>query len=265
MGLYLITMTIFKYIKINILVYIFALIAIFTASFIPFFIITTLIFIHELGHFLMAKILHVRLDKIYIYPLGGISKFYLPLNYSIVKELLILIAGPIFQCLAKILLKNIIPQEISQITYYHYGILIFNLLPIYPLDGGKLLQNILSLFFPYKKSLYYSINTSYIFILLIILINIKNLKFNIIIMTIFLIYKLAQEKKQINIIYEKFLLERYLNKYKFRKKEITDDINNLYKNKAHIIRNNGKYLLENEYLEKKYDKFKKNIDIKNYM
>ena len=37
--------------------------------------VTTLI--HELGHFLSAKLLKVEVNKIYLYPLGGISKFFL--------------------------------------------------------------------------------------------------------------------------------------------------------------------------------------------
>ena len=34
-----------------------------------------LIVFHELGHFLMAKVFNWKIDKIYIYPLGGITRF----------------------------------------------------------------------------------------------------------------------------------------------------------------------------------------------
>ena len=57
----------------------------------------------------MALLLKVEVKKIYLYPLGGISKFFLPLNASYKKEFLILIAGPIFQQIAKILLIIILP------------------------------------------------------------------------------------------------------------------------------------------------------------
>ena len=55
----------------------------------------------------MAYILKIKVDKIYIYPLGGISKFDMKLNISPLKEFLVLIAGPITQNIAYILLINI--------------------------------------------------------------------------------------------------------------------------------------------------------------
>ena len=139
-----------------------AIVAILTASFIPFIIISSLIVFHELGHFLIAILFKIDVDKIYIYPFGGISKFNIPLNYSIFKELIILISGPIFQEIMKCLLLIIMPRYHQYIIIYHYGILIFNLLPIYPLDGGKFVQLILSIFIPYKRSLNIAIKISYI-------------------------------------------------------------------------------------------------------
>ena len=133
--------------KINKLTYLFLLVAVSTASFIPCIIISTLIIIHELGHFLTAKLMKVEVDKIYIYPLGGITKFNLELNSPQIVELIILIFGPIFQIIAYLLLSNILIDYKELIKMYHYQILFFNLLPIYPLDGGKLL-NIISPSFP---------------------------------------------------------------------------------------------------------------------
>ena len=47
-----------------------------------FIIIYLLIIIHELGHILTANLLHIKLQKIYIYPLGGISKLNIPIKYK---------------------------------------------------------------------------------------------------------------------------------------------------------------------------------------
>ena len=217
----------------------------------------TLIIIHELGHFLVAILLKVEVKKIYLYPLGGISKFFLPLNASYKKEFLILISGPIFQQIAKMILIIIFPQEQNLINLYHYGILIFNLLPIYPLDGGKLMHMFLSKIAPYKVSLYISISISYAIILIIFLLNMNNLKLNLLVMIIFLVIKVYSEQNKINYIYEKFILERYLNNYCFKKTKLIGNNNSFYKNKTHIIKENHKYYLEKEYLEKKYKKNQK--------
>lgn len=211
----------------------------------------------------MAKILFVELDKIYLYPLGGVSKFFLPLNSSFTKEFLILIAGPLAQELAKILLLIIFPASKEIVISYHYGILLFNLLPVYPLDGGKLIQLIFSTIIPFEKSITVSVLISYLTILVYFIINMTNIKINTIIILIFLIYKVIGEQKQIKYIYEKFVLERYLNNYNFKNSKLITNYRNFYKNKRHLIKENNIYYIEKDYLKKKYEKNKKIVDNKN--
>lgn len=245
---------IFKYIKINRLTYLFALIGILTGHFHLLFFISFLLIIHELGHFLTAMAFGLQVDKIYIYPFGGIAKFHMPLNYSIFKELIILLMGPIFQEFAKIFLVKHFYSYENMIIAYHYSILIFNLLPIYPLDGGKLLNLIISFIKPFKKSIKLSILISYFTIMLLLIINLENIKINLIIMIFFLIYKVFTEKRKINYLYENFLLERYINKYHFKNSKIINNQDDFYKSKRHLIRIGDNYSLESEYLSKKYQK-----------
>jgi stage IV sporulation protein FB len=204
----------------------------------------------------MASFLGIKTDKIYIYPLGGISKFDMPLNINPKEELLVLITGPLFQVLAYFILILILPKNKELIEIYHYSILIFNLLPIYPLDGGKLLNLFISSFIPYKLSLKLVIFISYL-ITLILVINL-HLNINILVMIIFLLILITKEKLKINYIYNKFILERYLNNYKFKKTKIITNLNNFYRNNNHLIKENATYYTEKEFLEKNFKKFKKN-------
>ena len=66
--------------KVNILVYILGIIAILIGSFKEYLILNIIIIVHELGHFLVAKLLKVDVKKIYIYLLGVIIKFNMSLN-----------------------------------------------------------------------------------------------------------------------------------------------------------------------------------------
>ena len=243
-----------KYIYIDKLTYIFLLLSVLSASFIQTIIISTLIIIHELGHLLMAKLMNIEIDKIYIYPLGGITKLNMKLNTNPLQEILVLLSGPLLQLSGYIMLTLMLKDYASLIKYYNYQILFFNLLPIYPLDGGKLLNVIASLNIPYKMSLKYSILISYITLLIIVINNSFNLKLNLIIMIFLLLYKIIKESRNIKTIYNKFLLERYLNNYRFRDTKIIDNINCFYRNKAHIIREKGQYLHEKDFLNKKYQK-----------
>lgn len=210
-----------------------------------------------MGHFLMVKLLGGKVDKIYIYPLGGISKFNFDLNISILCEFLILIMGPIFQIFAYYLLMLVLEHYKDMIVIYHYGILFFNLLPIYPLDGGKLVNLFLSLFVSYRSSLLFSIILSFITVLLMVFIvcGVGNITINFIVMIFFLIYKIVFEYRQIDYLYEKFLLERYLKKYNFKKGIIVDEIKKFRRDRHHLVKCDDKYYYEKEILQKKYKRY----------
>ena len=177
----------------------------------------------------------------------------MPLNTNRFKELLILINGPIFQYLSKILLFYIFKDEHELINKYHYLILMFNLLPIYPLDGSKLLLLIIESIYPFKKSLKLIFLISYLMIL-IILLKVNTIKGNIIITIIFLIIMITKEYKKINIIWNKFILERYLNNYNFKNTSIINNVKDFYKGRKHLIKKDNNYYLEKEFLEKKFKK-----------
>ena len=83
--------------KIDFLTYIFIIISFLTGQFKTIIIYMLLIIIHELGHFLAAKLFNWKVDKIYIYPLGGVTKFNENINKPLIEEFLITIMGPIFQ------------------------------------------------------------------------------------------------------------------------------------------------------------------------
>ena len=223
------------------------------ASFKEVFIIMILIIIHELGHVLVAKLEKVEVNRIIIYPLGGITKFNMKLNISQKKELKILLAGPLFQWIAYFLLLRFIPNMTEQITFYHNNILIFNLLPIYPLDGGKIEKILLDNIFPFQKSMQWTIKMSY-FVILVFFLYTNNNKINTLIMLLFLIFLVRKEDKKQKIMYEKFLLERYLENFIFKKSTLINSPNHFYRNRRHLIKEGNHYYLEKEYLEKKYQK-----------
>lgn len=201
----------------------------------------------------MAYFLGVRVKEIDIYPLGGISKFDMDLNINPKKELLILLWGPLFQVIAYYLLSIIWVREQELVTNYHLYILIFNLLPIYPLDGGKILLLWIEKIFPYKKSLKIGIYISYGIVLLIFL-RWKRIQINHIIMIGFCLFLIRKEEQKINYYHQKFILERFLKKYQFQKTKIVRNLNQFYRNRKHIIREENDYYQEEEYFMKKYKK-----------
>lgn len=213
-----------------------------------FFLFTLIIIVHELGHFLAAIILGWSVEKITIYPYGGCTFFNTLINVSFFEELFVLVMGPIIQICFYLFLSNKLSfNDFLIFKRYNYFILIFNLLPIYPLDGGRLLNLFLSLITPYKKGLRISIILSFFFLFIIIL---YFYSFSLLIIGISLFINIINEFNNINHVYNKFLLERLLNDFKYRRIKIIKNPNNFYKFYKHLILINNKYYFEKEYLEK---------------
>ena len=58
---------------------------------------TLIILVHELGHYFIAKLNNFKIDKIIIYPYGGITKINININENINKELSVAIGGILIQ------------------------------------------------------------------------------------------------------------------------------------------------------------------------
>ena len=70
----------------------------------------------------------------------------------------------------------------------------------------------------------------------------------------FLVFKVIKEYNNIKYYCNKFLLERYIYKLKFRKTKIINKSDNFYKNKNHIIKDKYLYKDEDEYLFNHFNK-----------
>lgn len=106
--------------------------------------------LHESGHLLALKLLHKMPPKISITPFGGLID--LPENASLspLKGFLIAFAGPLFSFLGCTTCfffcsRGLIPLHIL-LPFFRANLLLmlFNLLPVLPLDGGRMLQSFLS-------------------------------------------------------------------------------------------------------------------------
>ena len=140
----------------------------------------------------------------------------------------------------------------EMIKTINYSILLFNLLPIYPLDGGRIMQLLICYLTSYNLSFKIIYFISFIVLCLITIFFFYNPTINILLIIVLLIIKLLTEKRNINYYLEKFILERYLHKYKFKKSKIVKRTKDFKRDYHHLIKINNKYFLEEEYLLRKY-------------
>ena len=234
-----------------------AIIAILAGFYKEYVCMLVLLIIHELGHFLCAKIFGIHTQQILLYPLGGLSKMELDISEDYKKELLIILMGPLFQCVAYLILKFIFTNEQDLIQQIHFGILSFNLLPIYPLDGGKILNIFLNGFTTYRKSFQISIVMSYLFTILLLFSH-KKMSINMITIYCVLLFLIYQEELKGKLYFQKFLLERLLKEHPYKKYKIIYRIKDMYRYKYNLLKKGNQFIKERDFLLQKYNKFRKN-------
>lgn len=139
--------------------------------------------LHETGHLLAGLILKMKPDSVKIMPFGfsitfktdinGYNKKIGKSNIFNIKKLFIAIAGPLTNIILIILFyyTRINIESKQMIIYSNLLIIIFNLIPIYPLDGGRILKEILHIKLGIKKAKIYTNEISMISIILITLVS----------------------------------------------------------------------------------------------
>lgn len=216
-----------------------------------------IIIIHEIGHLIFITLFSYPIEKITIYPFGGVTTINKKINSSILKDIIIAFAGVCFQFIVLFILITYIPfmpQTISIMKKYNYTIGIFNLLPIIPLDGSKIIENVFNYFFSYKKSYYLTIVISIFSILTFIKVNLIFSLNNYLIVTI-LIYYTLKYKKDFKYVFHKFLLERILYDFPYKKIENhTKKMEDLKREHLHYFKEKNRYVSEREKIKKKFDK-----------
>lgn len=209
-----------------------------------------LIIVHELGHILVSQYFKWNIDKIIILPFGGLTKFNEIINRPLIEEFLISIAGITFQMIFFILIKDKIDYKYFDVI--NYFILIFNLIPIYPLDGSKILNILFNIITSFKNSILLTIIISYISIIILMIMFARINKLVLLVLT-FLLIEVNKLYKEREYIFNKFLLERYLGEFRFRKKKTINKVDKMKKDYKHLFYVDNKYLTESFFLKKMFD------------
>lgn len=126
-------------------------------------------FLHEIGHLIAGILCGLKPKSISIMPIGFSIAFNLQTDdYNTkvckgsilsIKKIIIALTGPVVNVvLAAILLFYNVEMfgiDNQNLVYANIIIAMFNLLPIYPLDGGRITKNVLEVFLSRAKSVKY--------------------------------------------------------------------------------------------------------------
>jgi Zn-dependent protease len=115
-----------------------------------------IVLLHEYGHSLACRSVGGRADQIVLWPLGGVAYVQPPFRPG--AELWSIAAGPLVNVILVPVIYGVawvLPalgvtglspdfwSWLNTLFYINFVILIFNLLPVYPLDGGQILRSLL--------------------------------------------------------------------------------------------------------------------------
>lgn len=165
--------------KIDLKIFLFFILFYFTKQVESYVVIILFAIIHELGHLIAGLALGMKPESIKLMPYGlSLSFKLIPKDYNKkvgegnlleIKKVIVAAAGPLTNLLIILIVSYINLNLFSNIMiiYANFLIMIFNLIPIYPLDGGRILKGILHILIGKKEAEKYVNNISFITLLII--------------------------------------------------------------------------------------------------
>lgn len=169
--------------RIDLKIFIFLILFYFTKQIELYASIMIFALIHELGHLIAGLLMGMKPEKLELMPFGVSIAFKINVkeynkkikkgNRLEIKKIIVAIAGPITNFIIILITCNLNLDIVTGliIIYTNFLIMIFNLLPIYPLDGGRILKGILHINLGKRKAEQYSNNISKIVTIFIVAIS----------------------------------------------------------------------------------------------
>ena len=154
-------------IRIDLKIFIFLILFYFTNQLRIYLIVMFFCFMHEIAHMILGIIFKMKPNKLEINPFGFSISFNNESNK--IKEVFVVLAGPVMNVGLAILCQYIKFRYITieEAVYSNILIFLFNMLPIYPLDGGRIVKGLLHIKMGEIKAEEISNKISYITIILV--------------------------------------------------------------------------------------------------
>lgn len=189
-------------IEIDLRIILFVIILLFTAQIEFYGIFILFIFLHELAHILVGLALGLKLSGINVNILGFSAQLYSYQTRKSYIKIITYLAGPVFNFICGIIFCfcNLEMELALKLVYTNFVLCVFNLLPILPLDGGKILKEVLKKFLGNKEaSIVMNIVTKTFLIVIsavysVLILKVKNIAILFLIIYLWYLYSIEARK-----------------------------------------------------------------------
>lgn len=166
------------------------------------------VFLHELGHSLSAKLFGVNTRDITLLPFGGVARLE-AMPRSPIAELVIALAGPAVNiAIAALLLIGLsfglifdkvtesgisILNPLEQLLVANVFLALFNLIPAFPMDGGRVLRAFLAFFLSYSRATFFAARVGQIIAVVMTVYGLVTLQLSLVMIGIFVFVSSTSE------------------------------------------------------------------------
>ncbi|OGW77206.1 MAG: hypothetical protein A3K16_02430 [Omnitrophica bacterium RIFCSPLOWO2_01_FULL_45_24] len=173
--------------------------------------------LHELCHSLVAKRFGIQVREITLLPIGGVASMT-SMPEKPIHEFFISIAGPLFNIAVVAVLyyplKSLLgpetlfhrpfstatwPLTIAYLYWINLILALFNLIPAFPMDGGRVLRALLAQRMSYQKATKIAVNLGHLFALGFAYFGIVGFNVILIIIAIFIYIAASNEELQVDL------------------------------------------------------------------
>ncbi|MGC4016589.1 MAG: site-2 protease family protein [Luteolibacter sp.] len=125
------------------------------------------VLLHEFGHIFAARAFGIRTPDVTLLPIGGLARLE-RIPDRPVQELIVALAGPAVNVVIALVLMAVLgmpapdaprglefssPIGLGQrLMEINIGLVIFNMIPAFPMDGGRVLRALLAMMMPYARA-----------------------------------------------------------------------------------------------------------------
>jgi stage IV sporulation protein FB len=190
-----------------------------TGYFIELITLFGIVFVHEMGHVAAAKGFGWKIIDIRFLPFGGVATVDEQGKNSAWEEMIVAAAGPLQNGIMiglTLMMQGLGFWDAEWGAYFIQANLfigLFNLLPILPLDGGKIMQSLLSLWLNYYHVI---VSCTWISLIISILVvgvsivqfNTVGIQLNLLMVGLFLLFSNGYHLRNIPFLYIRFLMNR---------------------------------------------------------